>query len=330
MATTPADLTRIAFGRLNASLALPANPVMLVARISSESLAYAPTVVESPELDPSGQLRDSILVGEGSSGSVEFPLVRSEWFHAMLEGAFRNTWGTGMVSDETSPGVFSAPRAVGPHELVPGKLVHMYDVEKMYQTPDVASFHHFYKEAVGSLSLRVTPNDILSGTVALLGSEMTNDDAPITGATYPDPGTYKPFTAPNVTEVEMSGVTETQCFNSLTLTFNSNVRGVPCIGTKADREKALGRFVPTIDGTTYFVSNEHIEALREQTEMQVTVSLTDGSGNIYRFFYPRVKFVTAPVTTPGTNQDVMLPISMRGHYSPQHGYSVMCTRVLAA
>jgi len=330
MPTTPADLTRIAFGRLNASLALPANPAMLVARISSESLAYAPTVVESPELDPSGQLRDSILVGEGSSGSVEFPLVRSEWFHAMLEAVFRNTWGVGMVSNETSPGVFAAPRAVGPDELIPGKLVHMFDVEKMFATPDAASYHRFFKEAVGSMSLRVTPNDILSGTVALLGSEMSTGLAPIAGATYPDPGTYKPFTAPNVTEVEMSGVTETQCFNSLTLTFNSNVRGVPCIGNRADREKALGRFIPTIDGTTYFTSNEHIEALREQTELQMTIALTDGSGNVYRFFYPRAKFVTAPVTTPGTNQDVMLPVSLRGHYSPQHGYSVMCTRILTA
>jgi len=330
MPTTPADLTRIAFGRLNASLNLPANPAMLVARISSESLAYAPTVVESPELDPSGQLRDSILVGEGSSGSVEFPLVRSDWFHAMLESVFRSTWGTGMISDETSPGVFSAPRAVGPHELIPAKTLHMFDVEKTFATPGGNSYHRYRKEAVGSLALRVTPNDILSGTLALLGSELLDSEAPLAGATYPDPGTYKPFTSPNVTEVELSGVTETQCFNALTLTFNSNVRGVPCIGERADREKALGRFVPTIDGTAYFISNEHIQALRDQTEMQLTVTLTDGSGNTYRFFYPRTKFVTAPVTTPGTNQDVMLPISMRGHYSPQHGYSVLCTRILAA
>lgn len=328
MATTPADLTRLAFGRLNDSLLLPATPAMMVARMSSETLAFAPTVVESPELDPSGQLRDSILVGSGSTGNVEFPLVRSDWFHAMLAAVFRSDWGEGMVSDETAPGVFSAPRAVLADELIPGREVHMFDVEKLFATPDAPSYHVFRRNAVGSLALRVVPNDLLTGTVALLGSEMETAATPLAGATYPDPGTYRPFTSPNVTEASMSGVTNVQCFNGITLTFNSNVRSVPCVGTLADREKALGRFVPTVDGTTYFTDNEHLEALIDQRWIQMTVTLTDGSGNAYEFFYPRLKFITAPVTTPGTNQDVMLPVAMRGHYSPQHGYSVRVTRTL--
>lgn len=329
MPTTPADLTRVAFGRLNASLVLPATPVMLVARISSEGVAYAPNVVESPELDPSGQLRDSILVGSASSGGVDFPLVRSEWFHAMLAASFRNDWGVGMVSDETTPGVFDAPRAVDPDELIPAKMIPYFDMEKRFETPLAPSYHVIRRVAVGSLSLRVTPNDVLAGTVNLVGGELDTDDAAIVGATYPDPGTYKLFTSPNVTEIDVSGITGVQCFNSLTLTFNSNLRGITCIGEEAEREKGIGRFVPTIDGTTYFVSNEHVEALRTQASMQVTIVLTDGSGNEYSFFYPRVRFVTAPVTTPGTNQDVMQPVTMRGHYSPQHGYSVKVTRTLA-
>jgi hypothetical protein len=43
MTTTPADLTRLAFGKLNASFAAARFPAMLVARMSSESLAYTPT-----------------------------------------------------------------------------------------------------------------------------------------------------------------------------------------------------------------------------------------------------------------------------------------------
>lgn len=328
MPTTPADLTRVAFGRLNGSLVLPATPVMLVARMSSESLAYAPNVIESPELDPSGQLRDSVLVGSASTGGLDFPLVRSEWFHAMLAAIFRNEWGTGMVSDETTPGVFSAPRAVDADELIPAKLIHYYDEEKLFQTPLAASYQVYRRVAVGNLALRVTPNDILGGTLTLAGGEMDPGSAPLAGATYPDPGTYKLFTSPNVTEIDISGITGVQCFNSLTLNFNSNLRGVPCIGEEAEREKSLGRFIPTIDGTTYFVSNDHVIALRDQTSMEVTITLTDGSGNEYKFFYPRVRFVTAPVTTPGTNQDVMQPVTMRGHYSPSHGYSCMVTRTL--
>lgn len=330
MPTTPADLTRVALGRLDANYNLPANPALIVARMSSDSLAYTPNVVESPELDPSGQLVEDVFVGSSSAGGIEFPMVRSTFFHEMLAAVFRNEWGTGMIADQTAPGVFSAPRAVGPDELIPGKLVHMYDVEKTYATPTGSKYHWYHRNGVATMALRVTPNAVLTGTVTLAGANMDPGDTGVPGATYPDPGEYKLMTSPQVTEMAIAGITAPQCFNTLTLTFNSNLRGVPCVGEESDREKALGRFIPTFDGTTYFVDNEHILALKSQAEMQITITLTDGSGNSYTFFYPRASFITAPVVTPGTNQDVMQPISMRGKYHKTLGYSCLVTRVLAA
>jgi hypothetical protein len=330
MTTTPADLTRLAFGKLNASLALPGSPAMIVSRMSSESLSYTPNVVESPELDPSGQLRDSIFVGSSSAGNVEFPLVRSDWFHEMLAAVFRSGWGVGTYGDNTVDPAIFVPTPVGANELIPGKLLSMYAVQKKFDTPTAPSYHLFDRVGVGSLSLKVQPNEVLSGTIALMGGVMTPGTTDIAGATYADPGVYKPFTSPNVTEIGLSGLTTQQCFNQLTLAFNSNLRGIPCIGSESDREKALGRFVPTIEGTTYFVSNEHVQALKNQTFIEVFVTLTDGSGNEYHFYYPKCKFVTAPVVTPGSNQEVMQPVSLRAHFSPNHGYSCKVKRVLAA
>jgi hypothetical protein len=329
MSTTPADLTRLAFGLLNSSLALPANPAMLIARMSDEALVYTPNVVESPELDQSGQLRDSVFVGSSSAGPVNFPLVRSLWFHAMLEAVFRNSWGTGTLGDDSAvPGTF-VDTPVGANELIPGKLVKLFAVQKRFETPTAQSYHLFDKVGVSSLALRVQPNEILSGSVALMGGVMTPGETEIAGATYADPGTYRTFTSPNVTEISLGGLTTNQCFNTLNLNFNSNLKGIPCIGSEADREKALGRFVPTIDGTTYFVSNEHVNALKAQTSVPVTIKLTDGSGNAYEFYFPNCKFVNAPVTTPGSNQEVMQPVSLRAHYSPNHKYSCKVERTLA-
>jgi hypothetical protein len=329
MTTTSADLTRLAFGKLNASMQLPGSPAMLVARMSSESLVYTPNVVESPELDPSGQLRDSIFVGSSSAGAVEFPLVRSNWFHEMLAAVFRNNWGVGTYGDNSvDPGIY-VPTPVGANELIPGKDMMLYAVQKRFETPDTPSYHLFDRCAIGSLSLRVQPNEVLTGSVSLMGGVMTPSNSEISGATFADPGTYKPFTSPNVTEVSMGGLTNGQCFNQLSLAFNSNVRGIPCIGSESDREKALGRFVPTIDGTTYFVSNEHVAALKNQGFIPVEVELTDGSGNKYHFFYPHCKFTSAPVTTPGSNQEVLQPVSLRAHYSPNHRFSCKVTRTLA-
>lgn len=330
MSTTSADLSRLAFGKLGVGDVLPANPAMLVARFNSESLSFNPNVIVSPELDPSGQVRDSIYTGAASNGSVEFPLVRSPWFHEMLAAAFRNEWGTGTLGypDTGNPGQFLT-RALGSNELIPGKLVKLYAVQKRFETPDTPSYHLYQKAGVNSLSLRVQPNEMLSGTVALIAGEIEIGNSDISGATYPDPGEYTPYTAPNVTEITVGGMTTNACFSALTLAFNSNLRAIDCIGSISAREKALGRFEPMIDGTSYFVSNDLMESLRDQDAFPVTITMTDGDGNAYEFFYPRCKMVSTNANIPGTNQDVMAPVSIRAHYDPDYLYSCLVTRTLA-
>lgn len=330
MSTTSADLSRVAFGKLGAGDVLPANPVMLVARMTSESLQFQPNVIASPELDPSGQVRDSILTGASSTGNVEFPFVRSPWLHEMLAAAFRNEWGTGTLGypDPDNAGLY-LQRALGANELVPGKSVKLYDVEKRFETPDEPSYQVFRKAGVNSLSISVQPNEMLSGSVALIAGDMDLRNVDLVGATYPDPGEYTPFTAPNVTEVNVGGMTSTACFSALTLQFGSNMRAIDCIGSYSAREKALGRFEPTLDGTSYFVSNDILQALRDQDDFPVTITLTDGDGNEYEFFYPRCKFTNATASIPGTNQDVMLPVSIRALYDANYLYSCKVTRTLA-
>lgn len=325
--TTPADLTRLAFGLLNSTLVLPPTPPMLISRMASESLVYTPNVVESPELDTSGQLAESVFVGSSSAGAVEFPLVRSLWLHEMLAAQFRNNWGTGNILGD-SAGLF-ASRAVGANELIPAKLMKLYAVQKKFETDAGPQYQLHDRVGINGLSLRVQPQEIITGSLSLMGGVMTPSNTDITGAVYADPGDYKTFTAPNVTEVNIEGMPLTQCFNSLTLSFSSNLRSIPCIGQESDKTKGLGRFVPTLEGTTYFESNAHVTALKAQSALKVSVTLTDGSGNSYKFFFPRMKFTAAPVTTPGTNQDVMQPISMRAHYAEDYGYSCLLTRVLA-
>jgi hypothetical protein len=108
------------------------------------------------------------------------------------------------------------------------------------------------------------------------------------------------------------------------------VRGIPCIGSESDREKALGRFVPTIEGTTYFVSNEHVQALKNQTFIEVSVELDRRLGQRVPLLLPEVQVRDGTCVTPGSNQEVMQPVSLRAHFSPNHRYSCKVTRVLAA
>ncbi len=309
MSTTSADLSRVAFGRLVAG-ALPSSPTMMVARVASEGVAYTPNYIDSPEIDASGQTRDAILVGAQVSGPVEFPLARSNWFHDMLAAVFRNEW-SGNV-------------------LVPGSSVLMFDMQKKFVTPTGNVFHRYSDVAAQSLSIRVSPNDVIMGTLQMIGKDLTIGTTDISGATYPDPGTYPPFTAPEVTEVNFASLTAAHCFSNLTMTFNSNLRPVECIGTLGTKERNLGRFQVTIEGTAYFVSNDILDEFLAQTNFETNITLSDGAGNSYAFNFPRCKITSAPVNIPGTNNDVVVPISITAQYDPTDTYSVQVTRTLAA
>ena len=107
---------------------IPVTPAMLMARITSESLAFAPTTTTSNELDPSGNIRDSILTGGASTGDIAFEVSDNLWFEEMLAGVFGNDWATDV--------------------LVPATNLYLYLIEKMFPDVPVAasdSFHRFQR-----------------------------------------------------------------------------------------------------------------------------------------------------------------------------------------
>lgn len=322
MSSTPSDLSRLAFGKYVGGV-LPGTPAMLVARFSDESFQYSPTIVDSPELDPTGQPRDTMLTGAVSEGAVNFPLARSLWFDEMLAAVFRNSWGTGQKAPGTGVGA-----ALTANELVPGAIVQQFDIQKKFLTP-TAVYHRTVKTGVASLNLRLQANEIISGTVQLMGGVLSVGTTDISGATYADPGTYPPFTAPNVTNVNIGSFATAHCFQSLNIGFNSNLRNINCIGAVAPTDQNLGRFMPSIEGQVMFIGNDVIDELLSQTYFAVSFTLSDGAGNSYTFDYPRCKILSAPVNIPGTNQDVVVPISLKAHYDPMYLYACKVTRVQA-
>lgn len=326
MPVTSSDLFRLSHVKLAGSpAAVPANPAMKVARITSESLSFQPTVTTSNELDASGQVRGSVLTGATTTGGVDFELTKHPWFEEVLAAVFRSNWGTGTQGDGTLP--FAAD-PVGADELIVGKLLDLFMIEKRFETPDGDAYHRVQLSAYSSLSLSVAPNSAITGSVDVSGGTLELSEAPIAGApTFNDPGTNPSFTAPEVAAIQIGAVPMTLCFTQLTLNFNSNVRGIECIGTLGFKEQALGRFEATIEGSAYFVSNDLLQSLIDQDENPVTITLEDAEGNQYTFFYPRCKMTAGSANASGTNQDVVASVSFQALYSPEYGFTVRATRV---
>lgn len=312
--TISADTVRLAMVRETGTPpTIPATPSLLVARLTSESLAFAPTTTTSNELDPSGNIRDSILTGGASTGDVAFEVSDNAWFEEMLAAVFGKDWAVNV--------------------LVPDTNLFLYLVEKMF--PDVPlpasdSFHRFSESAFVSAAITITPGSPITGTATVNGGPLTLGTAPIAGAIYPDPGT-EPVLVPSDAVVTIGGIASTACFGTLTLTFDNGTRGIQCIGTLGEKEKVRGRFNATISGQLYYATDDIVHALIDQTEMPVTVTLKDAAdATEYEFVYPRCKITAAPVTAGGTGTDVVIDFTIQALYDTTATHTVQVTRSAVA
>lgn len=289
----------------------PSNPAFMLARLSSESLNFQPTTIISPELDPSGQVRDSILTGARTTGAIEMPVSRHPFFDDALAAVLRGTWSA--------------------HVLKVGSTLALYTLEKRFTNPAGGFIYHRVNgAAVASASISISPGREITASVNYSGGTMDFVESAIAGSTYPDPGTRPLFAAPEVSEITVAGSTNALCFSDLSMEFNSNVRGIECIGTLGFKEQVLGRFEATIRGTAYFVSNDLLDYLVNQNEFAATITIDDSQGNKYDFDFPRCRMTSGGAVAGGTNQDVVSNIAMQALYDPATQTTVTITRTQVA
>lgn len=329
MTVISADVFQLgAVKKTGAPPVVPATPAFLVSRLQSESLNYVPTTIVSPELDASGQVRDSIVTGARTTGNVDMPLSRNPFFEEMLCAVMRNTWGAGLKGDGTGPP--PATSALTANQLIPGSDLYLYLLEKRFVNPlGGYLYHRIDDSAAASMSISVSPGKEITASTSFSGGTMTPVEAIIAGATYQDPGVWPLFTAPEVSEITVAGSTNALCFSDLTIELNSNVRGIECIGTLGFKEQVLGRFEATIRGSAYFTSNDFLDYLISQATFAAVVQLDDSAGNSYKFDFPRCRMSGGGANASGTNQDVVSQLTIQALYDPTRLYTVMVTRVHA-
>jgi hypothetical protein len=317
----PADTLRLAFGaEAGTPPVLPATPPFQLARITSETIALNAQTQNSAELNPSGQVSDSILTGANTTGDVNFEVSNNPWFEEMLSALLRDVWGTGMYD-----GV-----ALTPDQLIVGALLKTYTIEKRFSMPGgVFDYHRFRNCAVANGSITITPGAPIVGKVTIAGGPLDEpDDAEIPGSVYTSAGEEPVMTAPLVTELTIdAGTVVARCLSQFVVNLNSNVRGIQCIGTLGEREKVLGRFEAAMTGTVYFASDDMLLHLLHQDTFPVTLKITDSLGAFYTFEFPRCKVTAAPVTAGGgTNSDVTVALAMSALFDEAKGSTLLITR----
>jgi len=302
-----ADLLRIGMVREATPGVTPANPAFQLLRVTSESLAYTPETALSNELNPNRQVADVIVTGGQSGAEIGFEMSSNPGFEMMLEGVLGNIWS----------GVAPA------NELWVGNLMHTHTVEKRFTLneadpvpADRYEYNRAVRTAVDAMTLTFSPGGAAVGSATLIGGAFERDSADLAGATYVDAGKLPVMVGSGVMPVTftIAGVDYTAwCVSNLVVTMRNNGRAIACLGQEMASEVVLGRFECEITGEIY-VNKETkaaMDAFLDKEEIAFGFTVADAQGNAYDFFFPRVRISGASENAQGTNQDVVLNLTMQ-------------------
>ena len=172
-------------------------------------------------------------------------------------------------------------------------------------------YQRFSGVTYSALSLSVSPNADVTGSVTLVGGVPMLSSLPIPGATYVGAGTSPVFTAPDVMELSVGTMgLSTHCWTSLNINVDSANRGIPCIGSSGDREVVLGTLTAEVSGDVYFSDQTVLEALLANETLGDTVVTLSNGTDLYRFDFFDMKPTAGQLAAGGQGQDLTIPISL--------------------
>jgi len=338
------DSLRLAIGEETTPGTAPTGAYDLL-RTTGEGLTYEVQTTTSDEMGGLNRgVKDSILVGATVTGTVNFELSKHDALETLMAAVHGNTFGGDPL---TVPGA-------GADVVYDASDFRSFAIEKRFTLTDTPTYSYQLFEGcmVDTMSLSITPNEPITGSVGFIGQTL---ELPVadTGSSYVGAGTNPVMTAPLVTGIELltpHGIDDSTgaplgspvpwssdgCFMGLDLSWANNGRGIQCIGFLGNKETVLGRFEVTGTGSLYYAGDDPLEGLIDQTEYALQVTCTDSDGNSYDFLFPRLKLSAATVLASGTNTDVMteLTLQMLEYQGNSYAVSSMLTRsasvVLAA
>ena len=211
--------------------------------------------------------------------------------------------------------------------LIPGTTRKSFSIEKEFS--DKTQFLLFRGMEVSQVQVAVGAGEIMTGTFSFLGGSTAR-----AGTTF---GTGGP-TAAGTNDV-LNGVNDIAdifeggaalgagiYITRLAFTINNNSRGLPAIGTLGSVDLGHGEFNVTGEATMYFEDGTIYDKFIAGTESDLSFSAADAAGNRYHINFPRIKYATAPVVTPGGNQDVFINLTFQALRDQTYGTTMQIAR----
>jgi hypothetical protein len=267
----------------------------------------------SEELRSDGQIPDWVRTGASVEGEFPFELIYGN-IDAFLEGVFRSTWATNTGFSGTLSGT---------DLLQNGTTAKSYTIEAEYAS--IAQFRSFTGCRPNTLSLSITPGQIVTGTLGFLGKLDAIAGTTVgTGSATAAP-TSDPFNAVD----HLSGLTEGGSAVELLgidLNISNNLRLRPILGSLSPDDIGYGRFVVTGSIRAYFADAALLNKYNNQTESSLSFTLTDPDGNALAFKIDSLKYTDGDTPVDGNDQDVVVTMPFQGLLNTTTGKTMRLTR----
>lgn len=305
--TISSDLVQVALVKETARGTTPATPAFKLARITGESIGFAPSTGESGELNPKRGTTDTFLTGGEANGDLQIELSNEALFHDLIAAVLGGAWVD--------------------NKVVVGKQIIGYTIEKKFAM-ETTEYHRYPGMVPSKLSLSLSPNSQITGSIGFMGATVETAQAAITGATYTDPEMLPVMTTPFTSPVVMEGVTQDDGFTSLSIELNANNRNLQAIGTLGAVDTALGKFTATLSGSLYFSNSTLLNKLKAQEALTFELQVNDTStpAKWLKFKFGKIKLTDVKVVAGGTGSDVLCAFTASAVIDPATGSVVEVTR----
>jgi hypothetical protein len=193
-----------------------------------------------------------------------------------------------------------------------GGTLSSYSIEKKFTDTSPVLHETFTGMVADTLDLQVSPQQILTGSFGFSGKASGG----LSATSAVGSGSVAAATATDVlnaisnVEAFIGGVKSTLVTN-LQLQIANNLRSRQVVGVRGAQSVALGSFGLTGSITFLLESVGEYAKLINFQDSDLLLKFTDGDGNAYGLFCPRIKYSAGGTSNPGQNQDIPVELSFQ-------------------
>lgn len=173
---------------------------------------------------------------------------------------------------------------------------------------DIDKLMHFTGMRPGSMSLNVESQQIVTGSFSFMGKEGFPEDETVSGTRVSASISDALNATTNVGSIKEGGVDLATALRSITIEIGNNLRTKPKIGSRSPIDIGYGFIDVTGTVNAYLEDLALLTKMINHTVTSLEFRFTDAAGNAIHFTLPRLYFASGNPTTPGGNEDVMIPL----------------------